>query len=65
MTVLPNIIGEQQFGFLKGRFIGCYNRLISDIMTVTKNKNVSAMLIALDFEKAFDSLNWNFIMKAL
>ena len=34
-------------------------------MFFTKENNLSGLLLAIDFEKAFDSLDWNFLTKAL
>ena len=36
-----------------------------DMLDYTKSKNLSGILISVDFEKAFDSLEWNFMLKAL
>ena len=41
---------------MKGRYIGENIRLISDIMEQTKKLNCSGILLPLDFQKAFDSL---------
>jgi exonuclease III len=63
--VLPNIIDEDQTGYIKGRFIGCNIRLIEDIITFTNKQNLPGILLNVDFEKAFDSINWKFIEKSL
>jgi hypothetical protein len=52
-------------GFMKGRFIGECTRLICDIIEKCDESNISGALILLDFEKAFDSVEWNFIRKSL
>ena len=65
IKVLPNIIGEQQYGFMKGKFISMYSRLIADLMDVTKQKKLESFILAIDLEKAFDSLNWQFLFKTL
>ena len=39
--------------------------MIQDIMEYTKTNNRSGMLLQIDFEKAFDSLEWTFLLKAL
>jgi exonuclease III len=64
-SVLPNIIDEDQTGYIKGRFIGCNIRLIEDIITFTDKNNLPGILLNIDFEKAFDSINWKFIEKSL
>ena len=64
-TVLPDLIHPDQTGFVKGRYIGENIRLITDLMDYTKKQKISGILVALDFRKAFDSLEWSFIMKTL
>ena len=63
--VLPNLIHSDQTGFVKGRYIGENIRLIADVIETTKSLNLSGILTSLDFRKAFDSLEWPFIMKTL
>ena len=60
--VLNEIIGETQTGFMKGRYIGECMRLICDLIDKC---NEPEILILLDFEKAFDSIEWPFICKLL
>ena len=40
-------------------------RMISDVMEFTKMRDCQSIMTAIDFEKAFDSLNWNFLLKSL
>lgn len=63
--VLPKVIDSDQTGFLKGRFIGENIRLIDSVINFTAAKNVPGLLLFLDFEKAFDTVEWSFIQKAL
>ena len=62
---LPNLIHSDQTGFVKGRYIGENIRLINDIMDYTSLQNLPGILTSLDFRKAFDSIEWPFIMKTL
>ena len=62
---LPSIIHPCQSGYVKGRFIGESIRLITDTMNFTKTKNIPGITVFLDFEKAFDSIEWDFIQKCL
>ena len=62
---LPIIISDDQTGYIKGRFIGTNIRLIEDIIVFTNMNKVTGILLTIDFEKAFDSLRWPFILKAL
>jgi hypothetical protein len=38
---------------------------MNDIIEKCDESNISGVLILLDFEKAFDSVEWNFICKSL
>ena len=64
-TLLPLIIHENQCAYVKGRSIFDCTRIIDDIMFYTKENKLSGLLLAIDFEKAFDSLDWTFLNKAL
>ena len=53
---LPNLINNDQTGFIKGRFIGENIRLIDSDICYAKEKNIPGLLLFLDFEKAFDTI---------
>ena len=60
---IPNIINYDQTGFLKDRFVGENIRLIDGIIKYTAAKNIPGLLFFLDFEKAFDTVEWSFLQK--
>lgn len=60
--VLSTIIHKDQGGFMPKRSIGGNLRVIQDIIDYTETSLQSALLLALDLRKAFDSIDWNFIM---
>ena len=64
-AVLLLVINADQTGYIKGRYIGENARLVSDIISYTAEKNLPILAIFLDFEKGFDSIEWNFLFKAL
>ena len=40
-------------------------RIITDMMSFTKKKNIPGLAVFLDFEKAFDSIEWCYLQKCL
>ena len=62
---LSKLINNDQSGFIKGRFIGENIRLIDSVINYAATKNIPGLLLFLDFEKAFDTLEWPFIQKTL
>ncbi len=64
-TVLPDVINKDQSGYLKDLFIGENIRLLEDITFFTMKHKLPGVILCIDFEKAFDLLNWNFLFKSL
>ncbi len=64
-SVLGNIIHEDQTGYIKNRYIGTNARLLEDYFEHCENFKIPGILLFLDFEKAFDSVEWNFMAKVL
>ncbi len=64
-TILPDVINEDQSGYLKDRFIGENIKLFKDITFFTMKDKLPGIILCIDFEKAFDSLNWNLLFKSL
>ena len=63
--VLPSVINNDQVGYIKGRYIGENLRTILDIFEFTATKANPGIAVFLDFEKAFDTVSWKFMLKAL
>ena len=63
--ILPNLIHNNQNAFIKGRSILDGVRTIEDVLEFAKSTDCSGILLAIDFEKAFDSLNHSFLLKVL
>ena len=63
--VLPYLINNDQTGFLKGRFIGENIRLINNVIDYAEKQNIPGLLLFVDFEKAFDTLEWTFVGKTI
>ena len=65
VNILPDLIHCDQAGYVKGRYIGQNIRTIIDLLNYTKTENKPGILISVDFEKAFDSLSWDFMNSVL
>ncbi|WP_419609554.1 reverse transcriptase family protein [Thiolapillus sp.] len=63
--VLPSLINEDQTGFMTNRFIGDNIRQIYDLISHMNREKLPGLLLCLDFEKAFDSVDWKFMFKVL
>ena len=61
--VLPFLIDPGQTAYV--RFLGESERLIVDIFETCDLEKLERYLVAIDFKKAFDSLNHNFLITAL
>jgi len=64
-VVLKTLIHEDQCGFMKSRYIGEIIRLLLDLFQHLDKLETGALAVSLDIEKAFDSLEWPFLQKAL
>ena len=63
--VLGDIVSNDQTAYLKGRYMGTNMRLVGDIIDYYDMINKSGILLVLDFQKAFDSLERDFLITAL
>ena len=64
-AVMPLLIPANQNGFIKGRSILDAVLTIDDVLEIGKIMSQSGILLAIDFEKAFDSLNHEFLYQVL
>ena len=63
--LLESIIHNDQTGFVSSRYIGTnVNRILNAIEYCELN-DIEAMLISIDFEKAFDSMEWDFVFRSM
>ena len=63
--VLSDLIDHDQTGFLKGRSIAENVFLINNVISYTHLKDISGLLLFIDFEKVFDTIEWTFLRKTL
>ena len=65
-NIIGGLIGDEQTAYIKKRFIGNNIRLLDDVIEYSRKlENMKGAIIFLDFKKAFDSLEWNFIVEVL
>jgi len=65
-NVLPNIIHHNQSGFVEDRYIGeTVRSIFLDLMDFTLKENIPGLMIFIDFHKAFDSIEWNYLVNCL
>jgi hypothetical protein len=63
--LLDHVISEFQSAFVKGRHILDGPLIVSEILSWARKRKVKTMLFKIDFEKAYDSVNWKFLAKAM
>ena len=64
-TYLPKLIHADQVGFVTDRFIGENIKYIEDLVEYSNRLKEKYILLSIDIEKAFDTLEWEFIFHAL
>lgn len=60
-NILSNVVNKNQTAFVKGRYISEIAKLILDVLDYCTTQNESGIHLFLDFEKAFDSVEWDFV----
>jgi hypothetical protein len=64
-TFLPSIIRPNQTGFVEGKSILDNVFMAQDSLSWAEESNQDLVLLLLDFEKAFDRIDWNFLFSAM
>ncbi len=64
-TVLTVIFNEDQTAYLNDRYIGKNIMLLQEVTFYMEQRSINTILLSIDFEKAFDSLNWDLLIKVL
>ena len=62
---LAKLISSTQKSFLSGRNINDNLKMMYDMLLYTENENIPGLLLLVDFQKAFDSISWDFIDNVL
>ena len=64
-STLDKIKGKSQMAYIPGRYISECTRNTYDIFTHAKENNLPGMLLFVDFDKAFNCVNFEFIVTTL
>jgi len=62
---IPKLINITQTGFVKGRYMADTIRTVQDVIEYSHLTNNKGLLMMIDFKKAFDTLNRNFLFEVL
>ena len=63
--VLPKLISSNQRPYVKNQCISETGRLISDVIEICDILDIPGNLVTMDIEKAFDSLDHDFLLSVL
>lgn len=63
--VTPSLIAPDQVGFIKGRQAPDGTRRILNLLRKAESRNLPTAFIALDAEKAFDTVHWGYLYATL
>ena len=63
--VISTIANENQVAYVNNRFISESGKLIADVLEITNSLDIEGLLIKVDIEEAFDSINYSFLMCVL
>ena len=59
--VLDEMIEPNQFSFIKGRQILDCSLVAKEVIDEIKKKRIGGLIFKMDFEKAYDSVDWFFL----
>jgi hypothetical protein len=60
-AAMSKLINDCQNAFIRGRFIADRVMLLQEILKETKYKKHQGVVLKIDFDKAYDKVNWDFL----
>ncbi|KAJ0780408.1 putative RNA-directed DNA polymerase [Helianthus annuus] len=63
--VLDSVISGSQSAFIKGRLILDGPLIVNEILNWSRKGKKKVFFLKVDFEKAYDNINWNFVLDIL
>ena len=63
--VLGNVVYVDQNDFVRGRQILDASLIVNEVIDSWQKRKEKGLICKLDIEKAYDSINWNFLMRVL
>uniref|UniRef100_A0A251UDF3 Putative RNA-directed DNA polymerase, eukaryota, Reverse transcriptase zinc-binding domain protein n=1 Tax=Helianthus annuus TaxID=4232 RepID=A0A251UDF3_HELAN len=60
-SVIGSVVSESQSAFLKGNFILDGPLIVNELYNWCKKSKKKVFFLKIDFEKAYDNVNWNFL----
>ena len=64
-TVINRIINASQSAYIQGRYIGENSRLVYDVISHVNQTHSSGVIMAADFEAAFETVSWAYVRTVL
>lgn len=62
---IPSLIHQDQKAFIKGRSLHHHVRFLRDLQDLTTSRDEDGFAVFLDFEKAYDRVNWAYMFRTL
>jgi hypothetical protein len=59
--IIDKLLSQCQTAFVKGRYITDGVMLLQEVLRETKFRKQHGVVFKIDFEKAYDKVNWNFL----